>query len=404
MVEIFSVGLPGDELRSDLRAIYEPGGTPLRVEVRSKVQVMFGESLRRQAEAVAGELSIETGTITLEDYGALPFVVAARVEAVIKKAHPEIADESLPRLEDHGKYPSSRERLRRSRLYIPGNQPKLMLNAGIHRPDGIILDLEDSVAPPEKEATRYLVRNALRTVDFFGCERMVRINQGASGLEDLNFVVPHNVHLILIPKVESREQVEEVDRRVAELRRECGRKEPVFLMPIIESARGVLNALEIAEASPDVVALTIGLEDYTADIGAERTEEGRESFFARTMIVNAARAAGVQAIDTVYSDVANTDGLRASVLEAKSLGFDGKGCIHPRQIQPIQEGFAPSASEIDKAKKIVRAFDEARAKGLGVVSLGSKMIDPPVVKRAQHIIHMAIVSGALPETWQEQES
>jgi citrate lyase subunit beta/citryl-CoA lyase len=203
--------------------------------------------------------------------------------------------------------------------------------------------------------------------------------------------------------VEDREQVKAVDARITEIAMACGRTQPVYLMPIIESARGILKALEIAESSPNIVALTIGLEDYTADIGTERSEHGRESFFARSVIVAAARAAGVQAIDTVYGDVANTEGLTASVLEAKSLGFDGKGCIHPRQIQPIHNGFTPTDREIEKAKKVVHAFDDALARGLGVVSLGSKMIDPPVVKRAQHTIAMAVAAGVLSQDWKAQE-
>jgi citrate lyase subunit beta/citryl-CoA lyase len=330
-------------------------------------------------------------------------VVAARIEAVLKKAQPELELEHLPPMEKHCKVASARDRFRRSRLYIPGNQPKLLLNAGIHKPDGIILDMEDSVPPSEKEPTRYMVRNALRVVDFFGAERMVRINQGGQGLKDLEFIVPHNVHLILIPKVESGDQVAAVDKRVAEISGDCGRKEPVFLMPIIESGRGILKALEIVEASPATVALTIGLEDYTADIGAERTVEGRESFYARSVIVNAARAAGVQAIDTVFSDVGDMEGLTSSVLEAKSMGFDGKGCIHPRQIQPVHDGFAPTEGQIKKAKTIVRAYDEAQEKGLGVVSLGSKMIDPPVVKRAHRTIELAVAAGLLPADWKAQE-
>jgi len=404
MGETFTVGLPGDGLRSDLRATYTPGPKPLSVRVQSKVQALFGRSLEEQARGTCAELSVTTGTLALEDFGALPFIVAARIEAVLKKALPDLGKEALPPIEEHCRYPTTRERLRRSRLYVPGNQAKLMLNAGIHDPDGLILDLEDSVAPPEKEATRFVVRNALRTVDFFGAERMVRINQGELGLEDLQYIVPHNVHLILIPKVESRDQVIAMDERIAAIAEESGRREPVFLMPIIESARGILKALEIAEASANNVALAIGLEDYTADIGAQRTQEGKESFFARCTIVNAARAAGIQAIDTVYSDVANEEGLRASVREARSLGFDGKGCIHPRQIRPIHEELAPSETDLEKAKRIVRAFDEAQAKGLGVISLGSKMIDPPVVKRAEQTIGMAVASGLLPADWKDHES
>jgi citrate lyase subunit beta/citryl-CoA lyase len=279
-----------------------------------------------------------------------------------------------------------------------------MLNAGLHKPDGIILDLEDGVAPPEKDAARILVRNALRSVDFHGAERMVRINQGRRGLEDLEFIVRHNVHVVLIPKVESPEQVRRVEGRIKEIlssasvpegaasaRAEArgSRDRHVYLMPIVESALGAIRAYEIATASDNIVALTIGLEDYTADLGTTRTNEGRESFWARCQVVNAARAAGIQPIDSVFSDVSDIEGLRASVLEAKSLGFEGKGCIHPRQIAVIHEAFAPTTAEVEKAQRIVAAFEEARRQGLSVASLGSKMIDPPVVKRAQRIVALA---------------
>ena len=174
-----------------------------------------------------------------------------------------------------------------------------------------------------------------------------------------------------------------------------------FFMPIIESALGVVKAFEIASTSDRVAALAIGLEDYSADLGVARTREGKESFYARVQLVNAAKAAGIQAIDSVFSDVADMDGLKDVVLESKSLGFIGMGCIHPRQIRVIHDAFAPTELEINEAKKIVLAFDDATAKGLGVVSLGSKMIDPPVVKRAQKTIDLALKSALLPENWKE---
>jgi citrate lyase subunit beta/citryl-CoA lyase len=315
------------------------------------------------------------------------------VEAAIKRLNEEETREFL--LPQNPKTVSDpvRERLRRSRLYLPGNDPKLAINAGIHHPDGVILDLEDSVAPPEKDAARILVRNTLRAVDFYGAEPMVRINQLPLGLRDLEAVVPHGVHVVLIPKCESGEQVIAVDAKIAQVREGCGRTDPVFLMPIIESALGAFKALEIATASKNNVALTIGLEDYTADIGTSRTLEGRESFWARSMVVNAARAAGLQPIDTVFSDVDDEEGLRNSVTEAKSLGFEGKGLIHPRQIQPVHDAFAPTIAELEKAQRIVDAFENAQAQGLAVVSLGSKMIDPPVVKRAQFTLKMAQAAG-----------
>ncbi len=319
----------------------------------------------------------------------------------VKKLMPETITEYLLPFNKKNQYKSSKDKLRRSRLYLPGNEPKFFINAGLHSPDGIILDLEDSVAPSEKEAAQLIVRNALRSVDFYGAERMVRINQLPKGCGDLKYIVPHNVHVILIPKCESADQVIQIEKEVARLKKEHNVKNEIYFMPIIESALGVIKAYEIASASKYNCALAIGLEDYTADLGTQRTNEGRESIFARQMLVNAAKAADIQAIDTVFSDVGDMEGLRQSVIEAKSLGFEGKGCIHPRQIQVVHEAFAPTQEEIEKAKKIVLAFEEAERKGLGVVSLGSKMIDPPVVKRAQRTIDLAILNNLLNEKWRE---
>jgi citrate lyase subunit beta/citryl-CoA lyase len=274
-----------------------------------------------------------------------------------------------------------------------------MINAGLHRPDGVILDLEDAVAPAEKDAARCLVRNALRAVDFYGAERMVRINQGEMGLADLPWVVGHNVHVILVPKVEDPGQVIAVAACIEEFA--PGRE--IFLMPIIESALGAWKAYEIAAAHPSVVALAIGLEDYTADIGAQRTLAGTESFWARSQVLNGARAAGVQPIDTVFSDVTDTDGLRQSVVEARALGYVGKGCIHPRQIAVVHEAMAPDEAQIARAVEIVRAFEDAQARGLGVVSLGSKMIDAPVVKRALTTVETAVKVGKLAAGWRDGE-
>jgi citrate lyase subunit beta/citryl-CoA lyase len=383
-------GRRGQDVRSDCWVKVTPrtsGG--IEVSFTGKVADMYGQPTR---ELVSGEmkvLGLEHATVEIEDAGALPFVVTARVEAAVRRLGVDVGEGFLPEMAEHARYETKRDRFRRSRLYLPGNESKFMLNAGLHEPDGVILDLEDSVAPPEKDAARILVRNALRTLDFKGCERMVRINQGERGLQDLDFIATHNVHVVLIPKVEAPEQVVAVDKRIGELLTAKGIDRPVYLMPIVESALGAIRAYEIATASPNIVALTIGLEDYTADIGVPRTEEGRESFWARCQVVNAARAAGVQPIDTVYSDVSNMEGLREAVLEAKGLGFDGKGCIHPRQIAVIHEAFAPSEAQLTTARRIVEAFEEAEKKGLGVVSLGSKMIDPPVVKQAQRIVKLA---------------
>jgi len=374
----------------------------LKVSLTTKVEAMYGDAVRATVRRTLEALGLRHGEVSVEDRGALDFVLMARLEAAVKRAGLGEGREVLPEPGPGFGAGTSRERFRRSRLYLPGNEPKYFLNAALHEPDGIILDLEDSVAPPEKDAARILVRNALRAVDFGASERMVRINQGERGLRDVDAVVPHNVHVILIPKAESAEQVRAVDERAERARKAAGLKSPVLLMPIIESALGCFRALEIATASPNVAALTIGLEDYTADLGAPRTPEGRESFWARSVVVNAARAAGVAPIDTVFSDVADMEGLRRACIEAKGLGFEGKGCIHPRQVPVVHEAFAPSAEEIERATRIVLAFEKAEKEKLGVVSLGSKMIDPPVVKRALRTVRMAEALGLLPANWRER--
>ncbi|MDF1574254.1 MAG: citrate lyase acyl carrier protein [Bacteroidales bacterium] len=382
-------GNHGDRIRSDCQVklqLPEKGG--IKIKLNSKVERMFGEQIRQQAEEVLESLGISHARLEIDDTGALPFVIGARIEAAVKQLRETDLNWTPPVIEQN-RYESSRERFRFSRLYLPGNTPGMMLNAGIHQPDGIILDLEDSVAPDRKAEARLLVRNALCQVDFYGAERMVRINQLPAGLKDLNAVVPHYLHLVLLPKCEHSSQVEKVAERIQNILKAHRQEREIYLMPIIESALGVENAFEIATASDSVVAMAIGLEDYTADLGVKRSESGEESFYARTRLVNACKAAGIQPIDSVYSDVADMDGLRKNVETSRSLGFEGMGCIHPRQVPVIREAFTPTEEEIEKAGRIVEAFREAEAQGSGVVALGSKMIDPPVVKRALKILELA---------------
>jgi citrate lyase subunit beta/citryl-CoA lyase len=392
-------GNKGETVRSDCWAgirLTSAGG--IKLNLKSKVDILYGDSIRKLVDDMMTFFEIKNAEIELLDAGAVPYVLMARIETAVRRLGAGKGKHYLPNWEEP--VPESpRDRFRRSRLYLPGDQPKLSLNAAIHKGDGLILDLEDSVAPANKDAARILVRNALRVMDFKGAERMVRINQLPLGLLDLEEIIPQKPHLILIPKVETPEQVKEIDKKVNEILKKEKADHDVYYMPILESALGIINAYPIAVASKRNVALAIGLEDYTADIGTQRTNEGKESFFARSMLVNAARAAGIQAIDTVFSDVSDMEALKESVREAKALGFDGKGCIHPRQIAVIHHAFAPEEKEIEKAKKIVLAFEEAERKGLGVVSLGSKMIDPPVVKRAVRTIHMAVKDGILSEDW-----
>ncbi len=283
------------------------------------------------------------------------------------------------------------QKLRRSRLYMPGNNPYLSQNAFLFGADCIILDLEDSVPPSEKFDTRILVREILRNVDFGGTEKTVRINQMSSpyGRDDLEEIIPALPDAIFIPKAETADDVRIVDEIVAEIKAKHKIDKEIFYMPIIESAKGVWNAFDIASASENVVLLAFGAEDFTRDIGAQRTREGKEQFVARSMVVLGAKAAGVQASDTVWSDIEDVEGLRNSTIEAKELGFDGKGAIHPSQVDIINEIFSPTPDEIEYAKKVIAAFEEAKSRGDGVIAIGRKMIDAPVVARAQRILEMA---------------
>jgi citrate lyase subunit beta / citryl-CoA lyase len=399
---IARAGNSGPKVRSDCEILLElkPEGG-IVIELTSKVKVLYGESIKRLTEEILNFFGIENAAVQINDSGALPFVIAARLESAVKQLITS-GLEYLPAMSEENSYSTKPDRFRFSRLYLPGNTPGLMINAGLHSADGIILDLEDSVAPEKKDEARTLVRNALRQVNFYGAERMVRINQGARGLEDLKYVIPHNVNLILIPKCESADQVKQVENQIEAIRGKLNLKNRVFLMPIIESALGVENSFEIAGSSGNVVAMAIGLEDYTTDLGVSRTTEGKESFYARTRLIVAARANGIQAIDSVFSDVADMEALKQTVMMSKSLGFEGMGCIHPRQISIIRQGFAPDKEEIEKSKRIVLAYEKARNDGVGVVALGSKMIDAPVVARAQKNIDLAIRLGLLSEDWQSE--
>jgi len=390
-------GNHGEDVRSDCLvkiSLSLKGGIKLSLE--SRVEKLYGDHIQSLVNDIMKFYGIKNASIHIQDSGALDFVLAARMESAIRQLTGDTREFLLPSVVKK-EIPSDRKQKRFTRLYVPGNTPKLMLNAAIHKPDGVILDLEDSVAPSKKNEARLLVRNALRAIHFYQSERMVRINQLPRGLEDLDLVIPQHVNVILIPKTETATQVNEVAERIGSINKKC----KVWLMPIIETALGIENAFPIATASPDVIALSIGLEDYTADLGVKRTRSGDESLYARMRIVNACKAAHVQPLDSVFPDFADTEGLKEAAIRSKSLGFDGMGCIHPGQIRIIQDGFIPDPEETEKACRIVLAFEEAESKGLGVVSLGSKMIDRPVVIRALSTINLAEKFGTLKKDWRK---
>jgi len=404
MEETAIAGNFGLGIRSDCKVTLTLGAqNGPEITIESKVKTLFGKQIEKLVNDILEFFDITHAKVLVEDAGALPFVIAARLEAAIRTLIDTEKEFLLP-MHPASDYGTKRDRNRISRLYLPGNSPALMINAGIHKPDGIILDLEDSVAPEKKFEARFLVRNALRSLDFYGVERMVRINQMPLGLHDLDFIIPHNPNLIILPKCESAAQIHQVNEHINLLKIKHIIKHEIWLMPIIESALGVIKAWEIASAAGNIVSMAIGVEDYTADIGTQRSADGIESLFACSQVVNACRAAGIQPNDSVFSDVSDNDGLIANILRSKRLGFDGMGCIHPRQIKTIHEYYAPDKTEIEKAKRIFIAFHEAKKKGLGVIAVGSKMVDLPVVKRAIRTLDIAVKAGKLSSNWLEEEN
>lgn len=284
-------------------------------------------------------------------------------------------------------------------MFVPGNNPGMMVDAHIYGPDSIMLDLEDSVTMAEKDAARLLVYNALKSIDYGDTEMVVRVNPLSTpyGRKDVEAVVRAGVDVIRMPKTETADEIVELEQEIERVEKQLGCLGRTKIMAAIESALGVVNAYAIATASKRMMGIALGAEDYCANLKTQRTPGGDELLLARQTIVVAARAAGIDALDTVYSNLNDMDTFRKEVELIKTLGFDGKSIINPRQIQVVNEVFAPTQKAIDKARTIIAAIKEAERKGSGVIAVNGKMVDRPVVLRAQRTIDLAIASGILTE-------
>jgi citrate lyase subunit beta/citryl-CoA lyase len=440
--------IAGARAKSDCLVSYEAGLGPLEVEVRSSVGALFGEAIEAAARRASAEFGVERGRLAIEDDGALDGVIAARTEAALRKAGfaraaqaaaSDAADASdAPQAAavptgatSAGAFrePSSKDRPRRARLYLPGDQPHLAINAGLFGADCLIFDLEDAVAEERKFDARILVRVALERGVMLGTsEIIVRVNplSGPCGADDLAEIVRARPQAIILPKCESAADVDAADRAIGALENEAGMPRGfVRLMPLVETAAGVLQAAAIAAASPRNVALCFGREDFSRDIravllgqsaappsaasaaprvtaeqpaaaAAARADgpaafgfagiPGAESFLARQMIVLAARAAGIDPLDSVFADVDDEAGLIRSCAEARALGFAGKGVIHPVQIPVVLKAFRPTDKEAARAERIVSAFDAALAEGRGSISVDGAMVDAPVAAKARALL------------------
>lgn len=283
-------------------------------------------------------------------------------------------------------------RLRRTMLFVPGNNPGMLRDAHIYGSDSLMFDLEDSVSLREKDAARMLVYQALKTIRYGACELVVRVNPLSTpyGKQDIEAMVRAGAHVIRLPKTETVQDILDTEAEIARVEQSIG--VPVGttrMMAAIEGALGVVNAYAIASSSKRLIGIALGAEDYCANLKTTRSPEGTELFLARSTIVVAARAAGIDALDTVFSDVNNEEQLIRETELIKQMGFDGKSIINPRQIKPIHRVFTPTQKEIEKALRIQAAIREAEAKGSGVISLNGKMVDRPVVLRAQRCLELA---------------
>ncbi|VGV58111.1 citrate (pro-3S)-lyase subunit beta [Streptococcus pyogenes] len=291
------------------------------------------------------------------------------------------------------------ERLRRTMMFVPGANAAMLRDAPLFGADSIMFDLEDSVSLKEKDTSRALVHFALKTFDYSSVETVVRVNGlDSCGALDIEAVVLAGVNVIRLPKTETAQDIVDVEAVIERVERENGIEVGrTRMMAAIESAEGVLNAREIAKASKRLIGIALGAEDYVTNMKTRRYPDGQELFFARSMILHAARAAGIAAIDTVYSDVNNTEGFQNEVRMIKQLGFDGKSVINPRQIPLVNEIYTPTEKEIDHAKQVIWAIREAESKGSGVISLNGKMVDKPIVERAERVIALATAASVLSE-------
>jgi len=288
--------------------------------------------------------------------------------------------------------------LRRSLLYVPGNMPSMLQNIPVFNCDTVFIDLEDAVPLNEKDAARSLVTKFVASYKNRNKEVFIRINALDTewGYDDLLSVLPSLPDGIRLPKADTPEIVERLDTMLTEMEETLSLEIGTFkIIPSIESAMGVINSIKIARCSSRVIALAFGAEDFTASMEIERTKTGDELFSARTRVLWAAKAAGIQAIDTIFADVADMESFRTEVELIKRLGFSGKSLVNPRQVDVVHDVFAPKLEEIEYAQQVIEAIIRAREMGTGVIALNGKMIDAPVVKRAARVIKTAVSQGLL---------
>lgn len=366
------------------------------LQINSSVEKQFGDAIRATILEVLCRDNVCGVQLNVDDKGALDCILRARLEALLARAS---AIPARPQ-EDRQRFPSAlpqpKSRTRRSMLFVPGANAAMISNAFIYPADALIFCLEDSVALREKDTARRLVWHALQHPLYRDVETIVRVNPLDSewGIHDLEVAVRGGADVIRLPKTDTARDVIDIEKAILGIEQRCGR-EPgsTRLLAAIESPQGITRAVEIAHASERLIGIALGAEDYVRNLRTERSPDGAELLFARCSVLQAARSAGIQAFDTVYSDVNNEAGFLHEASHIKLLGFDGKSLINPRQIELLHNVYAPTRKEVADARLVVEAAEAAACEGTGVVSLNGRMVDSPVIERARLLLSRAELSG-----------
>ncbi|WP_156285947.1 aldolase/citrate lyase family protein [Oceanivirga salmonicida] len=295
-------------------------------------------------------------------------------------------------------------KLRRSMLFVPGDKPGTIRDAYIYRPDSVMFDLEDAIAITEKDSARFLLYNMVKELkplyEEYGVETVVRINSLDTefGVEDLEAMVRAGIDAIRIPKTDTAQDVIEVEKHIERIEKEAGIEVgKTKIVVAIESPLGALNALEIARSSKRLIGLAIGGEDYVTNLKTTKSEDGVELFMGRAMVVMAARSAGIDAFDSVYSNIKNDEGFIKEATMIKQMGFSGKSLIHPKQIELLHKVYTPNEKDLQKSIRIIKATKKALAEGKGVITVDGRMVDKPIIERAQNVIALAKTAGIYKE-------
>ena len=389
-MELKKPAVAGTMESSDIMVMLRPNeGRGIEIDIQSDVKATFGEAIKATIREVLEDFGVNDAMVAVVDKGALDFVIRARMQCAICRAA-EIEY-------DWGKEdPHVWAKLMRTSMYAGGTSPVKMIQAGFYNEDCLVYDLEDSVSAGEKDAARFLVYNAVKYQRPKDKYILIRVNGIYSKEldEDLEAAMRAQPDAIRIPKVEYAEEVQRIDAKMTAIEEKAGLPiGGVKLWCNIESYLGVIHAQEIATASPRVEAMALGAEDFTASMSAQRTKPGWEIFYARNAILMACRAAGISAQDAVFSDINDAEGLQKDLEMTRTLGFDGKTCVHPRQIDTVNACFTPSAKEIRNAQRVLEALEEAARNHTGVCVLDGGMVDKPMELRARTTLAKAEAAG-----------